>query len=223
MLPPLLDPEQEMWGYHHQGSEGEELALTQVTEIAARVHLEWKTAFGERACVVAGHSFGALVAFETACIREREGLSTPRVIIIDSRHPAALGGRLAGLSREGIKGRLMNHRQEVRAKSGVAAGREFIDRGQKVPIAFRNGYILGTYRLASFNYKPGLYFGEVDVIRSAEWAAATPVDHWEARAKGPLRRLQVQGSHLGLVRDRKGVESVALWLRRIFREVERLH
>src|SRR5690606_24912013 len=132
---------------------------TQVTDIAARVHLEWKTAFGERPCIVAGHSFGALIAFETACLREKEGLSTPRVIIIDSRHPAALAGRLAGLGREGIKARLMSHRQQLHAKRGVAAAREFLDRGEPVPTRLRNGYIIGTYRLASFSYEPGPYFG----------------------------------------------------------------
>ena len=223
MLPPLLDREQEIWGYHHQGSEGEELAMTHVSDIAARVHLEWKTAFGNRPCIGAGHSFGALVAFEAACIREREGLSTPRLVMIDSRHPAALDGHTAGLGREGLKARLASYKHRLHAKRRVAAARAFVDRGQTVPTNLRNGYVLGTYRLAAGSYEPGQYFGEVDVIRSGEFAGTTPNDHWETSVRGPLRRVQVEGTHLGLVRERKGVEGVAMWLRRIISEVQRLH
>jgi len=220
LLPPVLGPELEIWGYHHQGSEGERIQFPTVESLGKHAHGEWLHRHGERPCIVAGHSFGALVAYQIATLRERQGLPTPRTIIIDARHPSILGGRGASLGPSGLKARYSGVRTRRRAEQAVERALSYLDRGRRVPTEYRQDYILGTYHLAAYHYSPPELRYDLDILRSSEWTRWAPIDGWDRSAVGKIRRMIIEGSHLSIVRTEEGIRPVGRWLREVFDELD---
>jgi amino acid adenylation domain-containing protein len=219
LLLPELGPACEVWGYHHQGSDGERIQLTTVESLAKRAHDEWTNRHGQRPCVVAGHSLGALVGYHIAYLRELDGLKTPSVVVIDARHPSALGGRLAGFGPNGMKARVQGLRLRREAESAIRRAHEFLDKGEPVPLEQRSDYILSAYRLAGYRYKAPKWSGNLEVIRSREWTQWTPEDYWERSAIGKIRRVVIEGSHLSIVRSPEGVAAVGCRIREVLEEL----
>ncbi len=219
LLVPELGPEQEFWGYHHQGSDGERVRLTSVEALATRCHEEWIQRKGHSPCVIGGHSFGALVAYHVAVLRERAGLETPRLVLIDSRHPSSLGARNEGWGPTGVKRKLDALRSRREDESNCRLAERYLERGESVPLELRQKYIMGTYRLAAYNYSPPLWQGDVEIIRSEEWSRISPFDYWERSAVGSIRRVIIEGTHLSIVRSPEGIARVGRWLRKILEEV----
>ncbi len=86
-LPARLPPEQTIFGYGHQGSDGERIELRSVDDLAARCFSEWTASFKGVPCVVAGHSFGGLVAHSLVDLMRREGMPVELLMLIDAYHP----------------------------------------------------------------------------------------------------------------------------------------
>jgi amino acid adenylation domain-containing protein len=219
LLLPELGPDCEVWGYHHQGSDGERIQLMTVESLARRAHDEWTSSQGQRPCVIAGHSLGALVAYHIAYLRELDGLKTPSVVVIDARHPSALGGRLAGFGPNGVKARVQSLLLRREAESAIRRAHEFLDRGEPVPLDLRPDYILSAYRLAGYRYKAPKWSGNLEVIRSREWTQWTPEDYWERSGSGRIRRVVIEGSHLSIVRSPEGVAAVGRRIRDVLEEL----
>lgn len=219
LLPPVLGEDQPIWGYHHQGSDGGRIQFQTVESLAVHCHQEWLTKNGRQPCILSGHSFGALVAYHVAVLRQRDGLETPRLILIDARHPSALAGRQNAWGPRKIKRQLKALRRQWDDVTAVRAAEDLIDRGLRVPLEERTNYILSTYRLATRRYHPPNWRGELEVIRSKEWTALSPSDNWEHSAVGTIRRIVIEGTHLSIVREAHGVELVGKVIRRICDEL----
>jgi amino acid adenylation domain-containing protein len=219
LLPPELDPAQEIWGYHHQGSEGERIQFRTVEALALHAHAEWLRQHGGRPCVLAGHSYGGLVAYHIAVLRDQQGLETPRTMIIDARHPAALGGRQAGYGLVGAKARAQSWMDRRRAQMTMERALEYLNRGDPVPTELRKGYILSTYMLGAHHYRPPTWSGNLDIIRSRQFSVRTPEDHWDS-CGAKIRRTVVEGNHRSIVRTKEGIEPIGRWIREVFQELQ---
>lgn len=218
LLPPRLSPSQEIWGYHHQGSDGERIRLRSVVELAEHCHAEWVARHGNRPCIVSGHSFGALVAYHVAVLRQNAGLPTPRLVIIDARHPDALAARQKITGPRSLKRRYDALRDQNEASRAVASAIAHLDRGEPVPVELRRNYVLGTYQLATLKYHPPEFKGMLEVLRSKEWTQRSPIDMWDHSAVNSVRRIILEGSHLSLVREPEGIALIAEQFRRICAE-----
>jgi amino acid adenylation domain-containing protein len=219
LLPPHLSPATEIWGYHHQGANGERILLETVESLAQHCHREWLEHHGDRPCVLAGHSFGALVAYHIAVLREQAGLTTPRLILIDARHPAILPSRSVSFTPRALKRRLNELLRQRDAEKSRALAEAHLARGELVPVELRRDYTLGTYRLAFMRYQPPQYRGQLEVIRSEEWTRLSPSDYWERSAVGHIRRFVIPGTHLSIIREPEGVVFVAERMRSLLDEV----
>jgi thioesterase domain-containing protein len=216
LLLPRLTKEQEVWGYHHQGSDGYRVALTTVEALAEHIHREWLERHGERPCVLAGHSFGAILAYHVAVLRERQGLPTPALVIIDARHPDVFAGRNLGFGAKHLRHRARLLFRELEAHRNTVHAMWYLARGEQVPLELRTSYILSTYYLATLRYQPPAWRGHLHIIRSEEYTRTSPFDGWDPVAQGKVSRVEIPGSHLSCVRTPQGVGSVADVVREIF-------
>ena len=216
LLLPRLTKEQEVWGYHHQGSDGYRVPLTTVEALADHINREWVERHGERPCVLAGHSFGAILAYHVAVLRERQGLPTPGLVIIDARHPDVFAGRNLGLGAKHLRRRARLLQKELEAHRNIVHAMWYLARGEQVPLELRTSYILSTYYLATLRYQPPTWGGHLHIIRSEEYTRTSPFDGWDRVALGKVSRAEIPGSHLSCVRTPEGVGSVADVVRGIF-------
>jgi amino acid adenylation domain-containing protein len=220
LLLPRLTKEQEVWGYHHQGSNGDRVALTTVEALAEHINREWIERHGTRPCVLAGHSFGAVLAYHVAVLREQQGLPTPSLVIIDARHPDVFAGRNMGLGAKQLRRRMRVLSKYLEARRNLAHAIWYLARGKGVPLDLRSSYILGTYHLATLRYEPPEWRGTLHIIRSEEYTHTSPFDGWDRVALGKVTRVVIPGSHLSCVRTAEGVGRVADVLHGIFEELQ---
>ena len=222
LLLPKLTKEQEVWGYHHQGSDGYRVPLTTVEALAEHIHREWVERHGDRPCVLAGHSFGAILAYQVAVLRERAGLPTPSLVIIDARHPDVFAARNLGFGAKSLRGRARALSKQLEARRNVVHAMWYLARGEQVPLGLRTSYILSTYYLATLRYQPPAWRGHLHIIRSEEYTRWSPFDGWDPVALGNVSRVEIPGSHLSAVRTAEGVGRIADVLRGIFDELQPL-
>jgi thioesterase domain-containing protein len=152
-------------------------------------------------------------------MRQLEGLETPRLVLIDARHPAYLRKRLRGWSPWAVKRRAEARAARRKAEGACATAERYIEQHVPIPAELRSSYILGTYQLAAHRYVPPPYAGAVEVIRSEEWTLRSPSDHWEESIVRRIRRMTVEGSHLSLVRSKEGVSRIGSCLSDVLAEV----
>lgn len=220
LLLPRLTKEQEVWGYHHQGSDGDRVMLTTVETLAEHIHREWMERHGERPCVLAGHSYGAILAYHVAVLRERQQLPTPGLVIIDARHPDVFASRNMELGAKHLRRKARVVYKYLEAQRNIAVGMWYLARGERVPLHLRSSYILGTYHLATLRYQPPEWRGNLHVIRSEEYTRTSPFDGWDRVALGKVSRVVIPGTHLACVRTAEGVGRVADVLHGIFDELQ---
>ena len=214
LLPRLK--EREVWGYHHQGSDGDRVQLTTVEALAEHIHREWMERHGERPCVVAGHSYGAVLAYHVATLREQQGLSTPGLVIIDARHPDVFASRNMAFGPRRLSRRVRVASAVLQAQWDIAHAMYYLARGERVPLNIRSSYILSTYLLATLGYRPPVWHGNLHVVRSEEFTQRSPLDGWDSVALGKVARIIVPGGHLSVVRSAEGIGKIADVLSGIF-------
>jgi thioesterase domain-containing protein len=90
LIQEYLPSDQSLYGYRHQGSDGEPFYHTTVEALAERCHAEWSEAWGSSPCIIVGHSFGGLVAYHLVHLRRQVGIEDPLLVMIDSHHPSLL-------------------------------------------------------------------------------------------------------------------------------------
>jgi thioesterase domain-containing protein len=220
LLLPKLTKEREVWGYHHQGSDGDRVQLTTVEALAGHIHSEWMERHGERPCVLAGHSFGAILAYHVAVLREQQRLPTPGLVIIDARHPDEFASRNVALGAKRVSRRMRVLSAYLEARWNIAHAMYYLARGEQVPLNIRSSYILSTYHLATLQYQPPVWRGKLHIIRSEEYTHRSPLDGWDRVALGKVTRVEIPGGHLSVVRTPETVGRIADVLRGIFEERE---
>ncbi len=213
MLPPLLPASLEIWGYSHQGSDGGRICYETVESIAKNCYEEWIEKHGDRDCIVAGHSFGSLVAFHVGVLRQNMQLKTPALVLLDSRNPHSYYCRVFPTNFFKLRGLLIEQNWIRRSKHKIKAARAYLDRGEYVPANMRTDYILGTYMLASYRYNPPIYSGKLHHLRSTELIKRAPNDGWHTAVAGEIQTEIFQGSHLDMVRSNTCVVKIAEYLK----------
>ena len=220
LLLPHLPAGHPLWGYSHQGSDGERIRLTTVEALAERCHEEWLERFGRGPCVITGHSFGGLVAYHMGVLRQQEGLLTPRLVLLDTVHPSSFEGDRAGLGPNALRNRFRLAPKQQGWRKAREEATHILDAGGVVPLEKRSAYILGVYGEATIRYQPPRWFGTLDVVRCLDGKAVPVPDYWERSVVGNVRHLVVPGHHLEIVRSAEGFAPIGHRLAEMLVEVE---
>jgi surfactin family lipopeptide synthetase A len=220
LLPPHLPDGHPLWGYSHQGSDGERIRLTTVEALAERCHEEWLEHVGRGPCVIAGHSFGGLVAYQMGVLRQQEGLLTARLVMLDTVHPSSFEGDRAGLGPHALRNRFRLAPKQQEWRKAREEATRILDAGGIVPLEKRSPYILGVYGEAAIRYRPPRWFGTLDVVRCLDGKAVPVPDYWERSVVGNVRRLIVPGDHLAIVRSAEGFAPIGRRLAEMMVEVQ---
>jgi acyl transferase domain-containing protein/thioesterase domain-containing protein len=205
LLPPKLPASQTIYGYAHQGSDGDRLELRSVEALAERCYEEWIAEMRGVPCAIAGHSYGGLVALHVAHLMRAAGHPVELLVMIDTFHPHSFRNPFR-------PGTVRWARRTARLALNNTGFRLDVLRGElahrtagKVPLKARTPYILGVYEIAARRYVPP----EVDV--DAVFFSATDgyrmggPDQWDAVFRS-VKYVPVQGDHLSIVRDPRTFE-----------------
>jgi thioesterase domain-containing protein len=195
----LLDRAQPLYGLEAVGHRPGEEPLGRIEDLAA-VHLASVRALEpDGPYLVAGHSFGGLVAYEMACRLVAEGAEVARLIVVDS-WPPDVGAKLRS--------------------EGVAPGLNAVPR--RPSAAEQRSVQLTSVNEASKQalrrYRPGRYPGDIVLLATAarREAAGDPTLGWSALVGGKVEVREVAGEHAELV-GRTGSDGVAAVVNELLR------
>jgi thioesterase domain-containing protein len=87
-LPRYLDPDQPLYGFMHQGWDGQPARYRSVQEIATHYLEEMRTVQPRGPYFLGGYCFGGMVAFDMAQQLKRQGEEVALLFLIDSRFPS---------------------------------------------------------------------------------------------------------------------------------------
>lgn len=172
---------------------------------------------------LAGHSFAALLAFETARALERRDLDVAKVYLLDAAVPPQdmPGARGANQAFYRLGASTMFYVRST--KDALTRLREGGERGQVLakkgfvrmnlaahPEPYRD-IIRNLYR-AMVAFRPGPYGGDVMLLRGVgnRFARAVPEDFgWGRFVSGELERVDIRTDHLGMVHEDAATRSAA--------------
>jgi acyl transferase domain-containing protein/thioesterase domain-containing protein len=208
LLNQVLPKEQAMYAYAHQGSDGEAIRYSTVEALAERCAKEWTRAIGNRPCVLAGHSYGGIVAYHLAYLLRELGQPVPLLVLVDSMHPRVFRNDerpgLLWLKRE-----FSQRKRRLPYDLAYAKARAALVLNRKVPVDLRTDYILGAYERAVPNYEPPPIDADVVLYRATINMSGHPTNGWDEKRMRSLLVKDVEGSHLSVVRDEPTFETIA--------------
>lgn len=207
-LPGYLPETQSIYGYMHQGSDGERIQLKSVESLAQRCHEEWLAVCGDQPCLILGHSYGGLVAWHLAHLRRQAGLPVALLAIIDSLHPITERRLRAPTLRTPLRW-VRRLRDDRSCLSAVMKAEKYFRQHRQLPLDERNNYILCSYELSAQEYCPPdldvdlLYFR---ALRTDESSADD--ECWRRGTRGGFQLQDIQGTHLTAVREARLFEPI---------------
>lgn len=190
-LPRLLGRERPYWAFIPQGSDGERIRLKTVEAIASAYADELTEEVKSEEFVVAGYSFGGLVAIETSSKLAERGKNVKSVILIDTLTPLLWNAQ---------KHKVTFTRKLQRMKSRWIR-RISIILGKKVPEKYRNFYILERFNAAYKKYTPPDHPMNIHLIRSEKSLHPDPILGWEQFGNLNIKVHNIPGDHHSIIRD----------------------
>jgi len=200
-LPPFLPSDQSMYGYVHQGSDGERIQLRSVEALATRCLSEWLAAEKGVPCIIAGHSFGGIIAHHVAHLMRRAGLCVELLILIDAAHPRYVENPFPpGLRR--VRRHVGDAIRRLRDLRDIASAELALLRSGRVPIADRTRYMMGVYEGALRHHTPHVLDVDAMLFRATISHFDLPDNGWHASEFRHLDVEMIPGDHLSLVRSK---------------------
>ncbi|MBU2651068.1 MAG: amino acid adenylation domain-containing protein [Bacteroidetes bacterium] len=190
-LPKLLGRERPYWAFIPQGSDGERIRLKTVEAIASAYADELTEEVKAEEFVVAGYSFGGLVAIETSRKLAEKGKNVKSVILIDTLTPLLWNAQKHKVT----------FTRKLRRMKFRWIRRISIILGKKVPEKYRNFYILERFNAAYKKYTPPDYPMNIHLIRSEKSLHPDPLLGWEQFGNLNIKVHNIPGDHHSIIRD----------------------
>jgi amino acid adenylation domain-containing protein len=190
-IPRHLGPTRPFYALIHQGQEGDEIHLRTVENIAAEYVRQLKEARPRGPYLLAGYSFGGIVAYEMAQQLSAMGDTVPQLVMLDTYAP--------GLYQEARK---LDWRfyQPVLKPLKRFLTRWYLRRGRPVPLWLRSFYLIDIYDHAAMAYQPRPYDGRLTVFKARE--AWGPADlGWQATCGRKVDMEVVPGDHYSMIQE----------------------
>ena len=228
LLPGYIGHDQPLYALMHQAEDGSAARFTSVETIAAHYLEQIRSAQREGGYFLGGYSFGATIAFEIAQQVTQQGRRVDLLLLVDPRFPGTdsdadvvlpalselnLRQRLGKVSMSGLRGRILQERLILHAKSRIGGlrnwlstnwkrkvGTVYLALGYRLPISFRTRYMLDVYTRARLNYAPKPYAGPVLYIKS-EKRDALHQQRWRDMMRGGMDLIEIPGDHGDLIHN----------------------
>ncbi len=191
--------DQPFYGFFHYGSEGEKIFHRKIEAFAKDYITQLQRIIPNGPYLIAGFSFGGLVAFEMAIQLQRQGFEVPVLILIDCINPS-IKERVNAKSQMGaILLRLYNFSKGVYYWA-YHKGRQFYFEftllfKRRLHNKSRNYYIMGTYRQIAKRYKPKTaYNGEILLFRTEQNKSTHEYLGWD-KLCNKITMLLIEGNH----------------------------
>jgi amino acid adenylation domain-containing protein len=176
-----LGPEQPMYGLQSQGLDGVQAPLTQIEAMAANYINEIQTVQPNGPYVLAGYSFGGLVAFEIACQLESQGEKVKLLALLDNESPTlptirpslwqSLGIHFNNFRQLDLKGKIEYIKDRIVFRTMYRhkenSEQEFLIDNWAEPLPPEYLRVLEANFLAGKNYLGKFYPGKVTLFRSS--------------------------------------------------------
>jgi acyl transferase domain-containing protein len=200
MLLAHLPPEQSVYGYVHQGADGEAFQFETVEALAANCLAEWTSAKGDVPCVIAGHSYGGHVAYQLAHLLRKRGNEVLHLFILDSIHPRVLR-HLYGFGPKWVWTMAKILHQRARNLAEIGRVEVYLRQGEKVPPALRTEYILAKYEISLVRHFPQPLDVETTLFSATRNMSDLPSNGYTLRDLPRMKEIRVEGNHLNIVRS----------------------
>ena len=208
-LADALDLELPVFGIQPLGLDGKQPLQRSVKALATSYNRLLAQSRAKRPALLAGYSFGGLVAYEMACQAYHAGHPIELLILLDSPVFANYGLSKKKVSNHVDALRALNLRQKIEYLGGKTKGhiqgklheiRHCFDRlygnlrlalGCPIPIAKRGDYFAKISFQATRAYTPKPYAGRVLLFTTTSYAAET----WQSLCQGPIEMHHLDCSH----------------------------
>ncbi|MHB8790240.1 MAG: beta-ketoacyl synthase N-terminal-like domain-containing protein [Desulfobulbaceae bacterium] len=207
LLPEYFDNDQPLWGYLHQGADGEPMRYKKVEDIANFYIGQLLEEKPNGPYILCGFSFGGLVAYEMARILINRGQDVPLLIMLDTFNPSYL---LPIELRRKIRNIIKHPLQVIKNIWIDISCRYYLSRGIPIPVNFRNHYILSIYNWTGiFLYKPKPISCPVLLLKAQDTDYLNPTNGWAELVGNNLITELVPGNHLSMLRAHDNFKSFA--------------
>jgi thioesterase domain-containing protein len=197
----LVEPNRPVYTIIPQGSDGEIIKYKSVEDMASHyLDLLEKTLPGQK-IVLAGFSFGGLVALEMAIQMKSNNINLDHVVIVDTLAPYLWPKVFA-------RKRIVLQRSYLIGIVAKACCRTI---GHPIPANYRNSVILRSWRKAARNYKPTANI-DVVLIKSSQSVSNEPLLGWAEYPQIQTRLRLIEGNHHGIIREYKKIVTIAEWI-----------
>ncbi|MFC2106993.1 amino acid adenylation domain-containing protein [Bacteroidota bacterium] len=205
-LPQLLGNDQPYYAFIPLGSEGEKITLKTVEEIADLFAKEIIARFKNISIHLAGYSFGGLIAIELRKRLSSAGFYIKSNTYIDTISPETWNSVVHNVSfRRKLK---MSKYRWVRRISLLF--------GAKVPVKYRNFYILESWQKAYKKYNPGKLDFNFYLIRSTDYIASDSYLGWKKHFRSEnISIYTIQGDHHSILKQPESQKELGDTIHRI--------
>lgn len=217
-----------VYGIQSQALDDSAPVLTRVEEIAAYYVREIRELQPEGPYCLLGFSFGGLVAYEMALQLRAQGAKVGLVGLIDAEQPGVIKDqtfaqrtmRLLKQAKIDLKTVVFGPRRlahlggRLHARALRIAYTLLAAVGRPVPQSLRSAYDINWF--ARVNYTPGVYTGNVLLLRAKDELAHTTNEHdlgWSRVAAGGTEVVEIPGNHIEMFED-ENVRIVAAHIER---------
>lgn len=200
-----LPRDQPFFSFLHLGSDGERIIFNSIEEFSDYYLSQLKKIIPHGPYILAGYSFGGLIAYEMALELKKRNEEVQGLILLDTGNPQFYfkRGNLKKLLEKSSLNKRINKRinQFVKRKYIFA----LLLLGKRIPVSLRNMYILDKYKKLSKRYHPQVIDINVLLFRATENLCIERNLGWEGLIDN-LEIVDLKGSHRSMLKFEQNIQ-----------------
>ena len=209
-----LGAQQPFYGLQAQGVDGRMQPLASIEEMAAQYVEAVHSVDAQGPYQLAGYSAGGVIAIEMARRLVKEGAQVSLLAMIDTLAPLAARRPVPRLRKlwlmrhwswQFLLERSARRRKGREGDAMYAQALQRLSRGEPLPPELVEHHLFRNFVQAQSRYTPAPYDGSVVIFRAAlaemQFLAAGRALGWEEHVRGPLRVVEIAGSHFTMMSE----------------------
>jgi thioesterase domain-containing protein/acyl carrier protein len=223
LLRDIFGKEQPLFDYFHQSCDGSRMKHKTVEEVAEMYLQQLLSIKSEGNFLLAGYSFGGLVAYEMAQRLINMGKKVNLLILIDTPTP---GFKDYTYRFDSLKNKLKYYlinpvRDKITSVIWTIQCNYFLMLNKPIPLHLRTFYIVGNYERNEVQYKPQQYTGKLHLITAEDnFQPRDPYLGWWNFIKGGIELVPLPGDHREMVQNPETVKMMAFKIKEFIEEVK---
>ncbi|MBN1983710.1 MAG: hypothetical protein JW795_19400, partial [Chitinivibrionales bacterium] len=211
----FLPQQQPLWNFVSLGSDGERIAYKTVEEMASTYVRQLREREYKKPCILAGHSFGGLIAYEMASLLLQEHVPVKMLFMIDTHHPQYYYAPLKPKTfSQGLETYLIKYpNRMIRSicrlcASGITA--MYHARARAVPSWLRSYYVVNVFNYkCSKKYVPKPLSCAVTFFEAQDYRNLPSSKGWRPLITGSFDVQSIVGDHLSIIHNQEQFRTIA--------------